>query len=185
MNCPECHKHRDYDLCKTCNLCTNCCDCEETPLENVGLQIINLEARVADLEAELAKRPVVYLDCHTLEADLMKTLDFIAGLPHGEAKAAALTVYNLMQAKTKPEWVEITDDPATSPERGILVMIRIEGKEFFGAELDSRWVWCAVRSEYKDLLLQSHVSHDNETKKTTVYDGFRLLKPPTHWRSVE
>jgi len=33
MNCPECHKHRDYNLCKVCNLCTNCCDCEETPLE--------------------------------------------------------------------------------------------------------------------------------------------------------
>jgi len=32
-----------------------------TPLEYAGLQIINLEAKVADLEAELTKRPVVYI----------------------------------------------------------------------------------------------------------------------------
>jgi len=32
-----------------------------TPLEYTGLQIINLEAKVADLEAELTKRPVVYI----------------------------------------------------------------------------------------------------------------------------
>jgi hypothetical protein len=40
----------------------------------------------------------------------MTPLDFIASLT-GEAKAAALTVYNLMT----PQWTEITDDPATLP----------------------------------------------------------------------
>ena len=50
----------------------------------------------------------------------MIPLEFIASLPHGEAKAAALTVYNLMT----PKWIEITDDPATLPEKGRTVAIR-------------------------------------------------------------
>jgi hypothetical protein len=38
----------------------------------------------------------------------MTPLEFIASLEHGEAKAAALTIYNLMS----PKWIENTDDPA-------------------------------------------------------------------------
>jgi len=37
----------------------------------------------------------------------MKTLDFIASLEHGEAKAAALTVYNMMQARPDPVGSEL------------------------------------------------------------------------------
>ena len=39
----------------------------------------------------------------------MTPLDFIASLPHGEAKAAALTVYNLMTQTENEELEEINE----------------------------------------------------------------------------
>ena len=58
----------------------------------------------------------------------MNPLDFIASLD-GEAKSAALTVFNLMT----PHWTEITDDPATLPEMGRVVVTRdANGRECIG-----------------------------------------------------
>ena len=43
-----------------------------TPLEQVGVQIIELEAKIADLEAELANRPVVWAIERIKEKKLVK-----------------------------------------------------------------------------------------------------------------
>ena len=43
-----------------------------TPLEQVGVQIIELEAKIADLEAELANRPIVWAIEHIKEKTLVK-----------------------------------------------------------------------------------------------------------------
>jgi len=106
----------------------------------------------------------------------MTTLDFIAGLPHGEAKAAALTVYNLMT----PKWVEITNDPATLPELEEAVVVRMNadsgGGEEFGfryAPYPEAWQWCYSKFAYWNTISQSI--------ETASVD---LGKTPTHWRSI-
>ena len=97
----------------------------------------------------------------------MTPLDFIASLPHGEAKAAALTVFNLMS----PKWIEITDDPATLPERGRTVIIRhADGYEMFGC-LESRWYQSSLASWSKrDQLIEENLLSESEA--------------PTHWRPI-
>jgi len=111
----------------------------------------------------------------------MITLDFIASLPHGEAKAAALTVFNMMQVKPEPEWIKITDDPATLPELSRLVVIRNAGGECFGLRPDYRrtgsdWPWyystLAAWSKYDKSLCCDHIRPVGPV-------------PPTHWRPVE
>jgi hypothetical protein len=73
----------------------------------------------------------------------MTPLEFIASLEHGEAKAAALTIYNLMT----PVWIEITADPATLPLPYQLIVVRtIEGFEILATrdadpEKYSDWCW--------------------------------------------
>jgi hypothetical protein len=101
----------------------------------------------------------------------MTPLDFIASLPHGEAKAAALTVYNLMQARPKAEWIEITDDPATLPEKGRTVVIRhVDGYEMFGC-LESYWYQSSLASWSKrDQQIEENLLNESET--------------PTHWRLI-
>jgi len=111
----------------------------------------------------------------------MTAIDFIAGLPHGEAKAAALTIYNLMT----PRWVEITDDPDTLPPRGQLVIIREAGMELqrdqgerFGFHRgpfydDCGWIW------YK-----SKIASWNSMYQSVVPGNYEIIAPPTHWRPI-
>lgn len=66
----------------------------------------------------------------------MTPLDFIASLEHGEAKAAALTVFNLMT----PKWTEITDDPATWPPVGTWVLARRNIRRYQAMwGVDNKW----------------------------------------------
>jgi len=110
----------------------------------------------------------------------MKTLDFIASLPHGEAKAAALTVYNLTQANPKAEWIEITNDPATLPEIGKTVVVRMHADNGGGEEFGLRdgrftdaWMWFHSKAVY-----WSHISQSIEP----IHNG--IGKTPTHWRPI-
>ena len=96
----------------------------------------------------------------------MTPLDFIASLEHGEAKAAALTVYNLME----PKWVEITDDLTTYPPPGIWVLARCRTHRFL-----ARW------GDWPDSTKQNKWrSHDFNV----VLYGSRNTMTPTHWRLI-
>jgi len=97
----------------------------------------------------------------------MTPLEFIASLPHGEAKAAALTVFNLMT----PVWIEITDDPATLPEKGQTVIVRhVNGYEMFGC-LESCWYQSSLASWSKGgQQIEENLLDESET--------------PTHWRLI-
>ena len=91
--------------------------------------------------------------------------DFIASLD-GEAKAAALTVFNLME----PVWVEITDDPASYPPPGIWVLARCKTRSFL-----ARWGdWPDSTKDHK------WKSHDFNV---ALY-GARNTMTPTHWRPI-
>ena len=73
----------------------------------------------------------------------MTPLEFIASLEHGEAKAAALTIYNLMT----PVWITLDGSPAKLPPPYDLIVIRTtEGFEFLATreaepEKYSDWCW--------------------------------------------
>jgi len=95
----------------------------------------------------------------------MTPLDFIAGLPHGEAKAAALTTYNLMS----PVWTEITDDPATMPTFGIWVLAKCKSRRFL-----------AMWGNHLDREIKKWKSRDFEDRKY----GSRDSMTPTHWRPI-
>jgi hypothetical protein len=106
----------------------------------------------------------------------MTPLDFIASLEHGEAKAAALTVYNLMTLK----WVEITGDPATLPEIGQTVALRMNddsgGGETFGfcdGRFSDAWQWF-----YSDRARWDRIT------QAVKADWSEIGKTPTHWRSI-
>ena len=77
------------------------------------------------------------------------------------------------------KWIEITDDPATLPEIGKLVVIRAQDREFLGAKLANTrkhkclWV-CGVPD----------VKWDKQAQRTVVSDGFPVSPPPTHWRPI-
>ena len=113
--------------------------------------------------------------CCDCEGITMTPLDFIASLPHGEAKAAALKVYNLMQ----PKWIEITDDPATLPEAGKLLAVRsLTGNVrlaygFPPDGLHPGWEWYEAQ-----VVTRSH----KYTMPTETQDA--LNQPPTHWRPI-
>ena len=101
----------------------------------------------------------------------MTPLDFIASLPHGEAKAAALTTYNLMApmttiwtTKSSSRWTTVADNPANMPPVGTWVMARrntMRYQAMWGT--DKLW-------HYHDLDVALHVSQDTMT--------------PTHWRPI-
>jgi hypothetical protein len=95
----------------------------------------------------------------------MTPLDFIASLEHGEAKAAALTVYNLMT----PVWIEITDDPATLPPNGVWIEAKDEQRRFL-----------AMWGNSNDPLIKKWKSKDFEDLKY----GRRNTMTPTHWRPI-
>lgn len=106
----------------------------------------------------------------------MTPLDFIASLKHGEAKAAALTVFNLMT----PIWIEITDDPATLPEIGLTVALRMNadsgGGETFGfrdGRFPEAWQWFHSSTAY-----WSQISQSIEPTQTGIG------KTPTYWRVI-
>ena len=106
----------------------------------------------------------------------MTTLDFIASLPHGEAKAAALTVFNLMT----PKWIEITDDPTTLPEIGKTVIVCMDadsgGGQMFGfrdGRFPESWQWCHSKWAYWNF-----ISHSIKAVKS------ELGKTPTYWRAI-
>jgi len=104
----------------------------------------------------------------------MTPLDFIASLT-GEAKAAALTIYNLIT----PVWIEITDDPATLPPMGQTVIIREAGvinTEKFGwrdGHYPDGWCW------YKSKL--AYWSNRNQSVEPASCEECSL---PTHWRPI-
>ena len=108
--------------------------------------------------------------------NLMTPIDFIASLPHGEAKAAALTVYNLMT----PKWIEITDDPATLPEAGKLLAVRsLTGNVrlaygFPPDGLHPGWEWYEAQVVTRS---QKYTLPTDETQ-----DAHN--QPPTHWRPI-
>jgi hypothetical protein len=103
--------------------------------------------------------------------------DLIASLT-GEAKAAALTVYNLMT----PQWTEITDDPATLPPPYQSIVVRItEGFEFLASreaepEKYSDWCWSQANDPFWDSDKQAIVcdKQDLEPQDWIV----------THWRLI-
>ena len=105
---------------------------------------------------------------------MMIPLDFIASLT-GEAKAAALTIYNLMT----PAFTEITDDPATLPEMYKTVIIRdLDGYESFGSYEWSSW------DAGQSCWYESHIAewlHSKQCVKATI-TGF--VESPTHWRPI-
>lgn len=105
----------------------------------------------------------------------MIPLDFIASLD-GEAKAAALTVYNLMT----PKWIEITDDPATLPELEEAVIVRMDadsgGGEMFGlrdGRFPEEWSWFHCERSYWNVFRQS-----------TRLVSLEIGKTPTYWRPI-
>ena len=52
MNCPECHKNRDYDLCKACKSCTNCCACNEITIPvKIYKHLLSRNLLLSNLEA--------------------------------------------------------------------------------------------------------------------------------------
>jgi len=106
----------------------------------------------------------------------MTPLEFIASLPHGEAKAAALTVYNLMQAKPKSEWIEITDDHATLPEVGKTVVVCMNadsgGGQMFGLRdgpFPETWQWYHSKFAYWNTISHSIQTVSSEIGKTPTY----------------
>ena len=103
----------------------------------------------------------------------MTSLDFIASL-EGESKAAALTMYNLMT----PQWVEVTDDPATLPEMGKTVIIRdVNGRECIGFRdgvYPDGWGWNEGIS----------ASWDNRSQCLEFYDCEDCEIAVTHWRPI-
>lgn len=107
----------------------------------------------------------------------MTPLDFIASLPHGEAKAAALTIYNLMTA-----WTEITDDPATLPPRGQTVIVRENGANHLERVgwFDGLFPDTAAQSWFKSKL--AFWSQQSQTIEPATPDT--CIQPPTHWRPI-
>jgi hypothetical protein len=107
-------------------------------------------------------------------------LDFIASLEHGEAKAAALTVYNLTQANPSAEWIEITHDPTTLPETGKTVVVCMNadsgGGQMFGLRdgpFPESWQWYHSKFAYWNT-----ISHSIQTVSPEIG------RKPTHWRSI-
>ena len=108
----------------------------------------------------------------------MTPLDFIASLPHGEAKAAALTVFNLMT----PKWTEITDDPATIPERGRTVIIRENSGNHpeRACWFDGLFPDTGGQSWFKSQL--AFWSQQSQTIEPAIPEI--CIQPPTHWRPI-
>jgi hypothetical protein len=108
----------------------------------------------------------------------MKPLDFIASLEHGEAKAAALTIFNLMT----PVWITLDGSPDKLPPPFLLIAVRTtEGFEFLATrdaapEKYSDWCWSKVIDPYW-----------HSDKQAIVFDE-EDLEPQdwivTHWRSI-
>ena len=94
----------------------------------------------------------------------MTPLEFIASLT-GEAKAAALTIYDLMA----PQWIEITDDPATLPPNGVWIEAKDEQRRFL-----------AMWGNSCDPRIKKWKSKDFEDLKY----GRRDRMIPTHWRPI-
>jgi hypothetical protein len=104
----------------------------------------------------------------------MNPLDFIASLD-GEAKAAALTTYNLMT----PQWVEVTDDPATLPTLGVAVIIRVfNGLEGFGYL--SEWTEAGESTWHKIIT----PIWDRYTQRVDYKDSKACDVAVTHWRPI-
>lgn len=104
----------------------------------------------------------------------MTPLEFIASLPHGEAKAAALTVYNLVT----PAWVEITDDPATLPEVRKVVVIRMTGSD----ESPQPWTWFGWRDGCRWYF--SRLAYWSDYSQSIELDARKECIQPTHWRPI-
>ena len=104
----------------------------------------------------------------------MRPLDFIASLT-GEAKAAALTVYNLMT----PVWTEITRDPATLPEMGQTVIIREAGGNDF-----ERLGWRDGQSPDGWCWYKSKLAYWSTRSQSVEPESCEECNPPTHWRPV-
>jgi hypothetical protein len=109
---------------------------------------------------------------------MMTPLDFIASLPHGEAKAAALTIFNLMT----PVWITLDGSPDKLPPPYDLIVIRTtEGFEFLATrdaepEKYSDWCWSKVVEPYWDT-----------DKQCIVFDKAELEPQDwivTHWRPI-
>lgn len=93
----------------------------------------------------------------------MTPLDFIASLEHGEAKAAALTVYNLMTSKAA-NWTTVADNPANLPPVGTWVLARRNTRQYQAMwGVDNKW-------HFHDLDIALSVSLISMT--------------PTHWRPI-
>ena len=108
----------------------------------------------------------------------MTPLEFIASLPHGEAKAAALTVHNLMT----PVWFEITDDPATLPEMGRTVIIRENSDNHLERVgwFDGLFPDTNAQSWFRSKL--AYWSQQSQTIEPATPEI--CIQPPTHWRPI-
>jgi hypothetical protein len=108
----------------------------------------------------------------------MTPLDFIASLEHGEAKAAALTTYNLMT----PVWITLDGSPDKLPPPYLLIVVRTtEGFEFLATreaepETYSDWCWSQANNPFWDA-----------DKQAIVCDKAELDPQDwivTHWRPI-
>ena len=104
----------------------------------------------------------------------MNPLDFIASLD-GEAKAAGLTVYNLMT----PKWVEIDHTEASLPPLDIVIVVRLDtSHEFIGVRTmiagENEWCWS----------MPSYTFWDWDYARLTFDDAEQQDWLVTHWRSI-
>ena len=105
----------------------------------------------------------------------MNPLDFIASLD-GEAKSAALTVFNLMT----PHWTEITDDPATLPSHNDnrVIVLREDDVEFFGRSK----IYPGQKVRFWQVANVTWESDKEPLSCFTDNDFPEIF--PTHWRPI-
>ena len=127
--------------------------------------------------AMLLLRGVGYVE--RVEERQMTVLEFIASLPHGEAKAAALTVHNLMS----PKWIKLTDDPATWPPIGVVVVAKSNSPRYSVQllcveELNADWpashIWWKV----------PHNIYEDSPDSTSYQCSSAYAGDITHWRPI-
>jgi len=113
----------------------------------------------------------------------MTPLDFIASLPHGEAKAAAKAIFNLMLPVWTPIWITIEGSPDRLPPPCLLIVVRtIEGCEFLASrkaatEKNSDWCWSKVVNPFWDTDKQAIVCYEEELEPQDCI--------VTQWRPIQ
>jgi len=112
----------------------------------------------------------------------MTPFEFIARLPHGEAKTAAKAIYKLMMPDWTPIWITLEGSPDRLPPPCLLVVVRtIEGYEFLASrkaatEKYNDWSWSKVFNPFWDTDKQAIVCCEEEWEPQDWI--------VTHWRPI-